>query len=200
MVAETAATTGTSRATVFHIWTQANQVCHSVICFWICTLVLWFHVMPCVNNKGPDTFCTEFTYSSSCDLMPNLAAFRQVFPHSQTAGTTTEICTSVIKFSLSWCYNSLWDLAHSTVLFHTSLSTAILLQFWIYIFPRSTLSLSSHLNLGLPTLLTAIGLHSVILFNFLSLSILTICPIHHILCAVIYLTISACLISKSISS
>ena len=123
-----------------------------------------------------------------------------VFPHSQTAGTITEICASIITFSLSWRYNSLWALAYSTVLFHVSLSIAILLQFWIYIFPRSTLTLSSHLDLGLPTLLTAIGLHSVILFTSLSLSILTICPIHHILCAIIYLTTSACLISKSISS
>jgi hypothetical protein len=77
VVAETAATTGKSIATVFHIWTEANQVCCSVICVWIGTLVLWFHVVPCVNNEGPDTSCTEFTYSSSYDFMPNLAAFRR---------------------------------------------------------------------------------------------------------------------------
>jgi len=188
------ATTGRSTATVCHIWTEAKQVCRSVICLCICTLPLWFHLVPCVHNEGPDTFCTEFTYSSSYDLMPNLAAFRHISClkhrwsfHSQTAGTATEICVSVIKFSLSWCYNSLWGLAYSAVLFHASLSIAILLQFWIYIFIRSALTLSSHLKLGLPTLLTAIGLHSVILFTSLSLSILTICPIHHILCAVIYL-------------
>lgn len=91
-------------------------------------------------------------------------------------------------------------LACSTILFCASLSTAIVLQFWILVFPRSTLTSSSYPNLGLPILLTAIGLHSVILFSILSLSILTICPIHLILCAFIYLTISACLISRSISS
>jgi hypothetical protein len=169
-------------------------------------MVLWFHVMPCVHNEGQDTSCTGFTYSSSYNFMPNLATFRCIccLTHrwsflSQTACATTEICASVIKFPLSWHYN-LWDLAYSTILFHVSLSIAILLQFWTYNFPRSDLTSSSHLNLGVPTLLTVTGLYYVILLTSLSLSILTICPIHHILCAVIYLTISARVISKSILS
>ena len=61
---------------------------------------------------------------------------------------------------------------------------------------------SSHLNLVLPILLIAIGLHSVIIIivTVLSVSIFTIYSIHLILCAFIYITISVCLISKSISS
>ena len=55
-----------------------------------------------------------------------------------------------------------------------------------------------HLNLSLPILPTADGLHSVILFTILSISILTICSTHLILCAFIHLTV--CLIHKSISS
>ena len=53
---------------------------------------------------------------------------------------------------------------------------------------------SSHLDLSLPILLTVTGLHSVLLFTVLSLSILTISrPIHLILRAVMNLNISACL-------
>ena len=103
-------------------------------------------------------------------------------------------------FFFSWHYNSLWVLACSTIFFHAYLSIAILLKFWIFIFPRSPTTLSSHLNLSVPALLTANVLHSVTLFTVLSLSILTICPIHLILCAFIYLTVSACLIRKPISS
>ena len=103
-------------------------------------------------------------------------------------------------FLFSWHYNSLWVLACSTIIFHTSLSLAIWLQFWTFIFPRSPLTLSSHLNLSLPAILTATVLHNLTLFIALSLSILTICPTNLILCAFIYLTTCACLISKSISS
>ena len=75
-----------------------------------------------------------------------------------------------------------------------------LTQFWIFIYSRFALTSSSHLHLGLSILVTAIGLSSVILFTVHSLSIFTICPTHHIFCAFIYLTISARLISKYISS
>ena len=68
-----------------------------------------------------------------------------------------------------------------------------------FIFPSSALTSPSHLKLHLPILLTAIGLHSIILFTVSSLSSLTICPVHLILCAFMNLTTSACLISKSIS-
>lgn len=76
--------------------------------------------------------------------------------------------------SCSCRYNSLWALACSTVLFHASLSIAVLLQFWSFIFPRSALIASSHLNLGLP-ILTTTGIHPVTLSTVLPLSILTTC-------------------------
>jgi hypothetical protein len=75
-----------------------------------------------------------------------------------------------------------------------------LTQFWVFIFSRFALTSSSHLHLGLPILLTAIGLRSVILYTLLSLPIFTIFPTHLILCAFIYLTIPVCLISNYISS
>ena len=104
-------------------------------------------------------------------------------------------------FSFPWHYFSLWALTCLTIIFHASLSIAILLQFWILIFPRSSLtSSSSHINLALPILPTAVGLHPLILFAVFSLSILTICPFHLIHCARLYLNISAWLISKPFSS
>jgi len=62
-----------------------------------------------------------------------------------------------------------------------------LAQFSIFIFSRFALTSSSHHHLGLSILLTAIGLHSVILFTVHSLSIFTICQTHPILCAFIYI-------------
>jgi hypothetical protein len=78
--------------------------------------------------------------------------------------------------SSQWRYYTSCLTACSTVLFHSSLSIAILLQFQILIFPTAPLTPSSYLYLWLPILLTAIGLHSFIIFTVLSLSILTICP------------------------
>lgn len=89
-------------------------------------------------------------------------------------------------------------LACSKILFQASLSIAMFLQFWIFVVPRSCLISTSHLNLNLPILFTAIGLHSVDIV--LSLSSLTICPIHVVLCAFAYLILSACWISKPLSS
>ena len=99
-------------------------------------------------------------------------------------------------FFFSWHYNSLlsFGLLNNFLLWlsiHSHLSP-------IFIFPRSPLTLSSHLNLSVPAFLIATVLHSVTLFTILSLPILTICPTHLIHCAFIYLTV--CLISKSISS
>jgi hypothetical protein len=37
-------------------------------------------------------------------------------------------------FFFPWRYNSLWGLVFSKILFHASLSTTILVQFWIFIF------------------------------------------------------------------
>ena len=87
-----------------------------------------------------------------------------------------------------------------TTFFYASLSIAISLHFWVFMFPRSALISSSHLNLGLPNFRTAVGFRSVIIFSALYLYIHKICPDHLILGAFVYLTISACLISKSVSS
>jgi hypothetical protein len=67
-------------------------------------------------------------------------------------------------------------------------------------FSQNSPTSSFQLNLGLPILLNKIGLHSAVLFTALYLPILTICTIHLIPCAFMYLTTFACLISKSISS
>ena len=91
--------------------------------------------------------------------------------------------------SSSWHYNSLWVLAYSAILFHSSPSIAILLQFWIFIFPRTCLTSSSHLDLCPPILLAAIGLHSVIRFTVLCLATFAIWPIHLILCTSLRLTL-----------
>lgn len=84
---------------------------------------------------------------------------------------------------------------------HASPSIAILLQFWIFGFTRSSLTSPSHPNLSLP-ILTVIGLQSVILSTVLSSFSLSICTISLILCAFTYLStrISSYLISKSVSS
>jgi hypothetical protein len=75
-------------------------------------------------------------------------------------------------------------------------SIAILVHFWIFIFSSSAHLSSYHLNLCLPILLTGIDIHSVILFTLLSLSVLTTCPTHRIICALIYLTV--CLTSQHV--
>jgi len=101
--------------------------------------------------------------------------------------------------SFPWRYKSVWVLVCSTILLHAFLSIAILLQFWTLILPISSLISSSNLNLGVP-ILTAIGLHFVILLTVFYLSALTthVCLIRLILCARVYRTITACLNSKSI--
>jgi hypothetical protein len=161
--------------------------------------------MPYVNNDGPDTSCTEFTHSSSYDLTSNLAAFRHISClkhrwsfHTNSRYNYWNLCLShQILPLLALQFFVRFGLLNSSLpcFFIHSHFTPILNLY----FSQIRLTLPSYLNLGLPTLLPAFGLPSVILFTSLSLSILTICPIHHILCAVIYLTISACLISKSIS-
>jgi len=93
------------------------------------------------------------------------------------------------------CYNRLFVLPYSTIPFYSPLSTTILLQFWIFSFPTTSLTSSSHLTLCLPTL-TATDYS----FRRTFLSIFTIRPIHLIFCAFIYLTICARLVSNSICS
>jgi hypothetical protein len=86
----------------------------------------------------------------------------------------------------------------STDLFHASLPIVIVLDNWIFIFPRSFVTSPAYLNLCLPVVLTMNGLHSATLVIVPSLPNFTICLIHFILCVFIYVTVSECLISQSI--
>jgi len=43
-----------------------------------------------------------------------------------------------INFVFCWHYNSFWVSDYSTILFHVFLTIAIMLQFCIFIFPKST--------------------------------------------------------------
>jgi len=85
-------------------------------------------------------------------------------------------------FGVLRSYNCLFVSPYSKIPFYSSLPTTILLQFWIFSFPTTSLTSSSHLTLCLPILLTATD------YTELSLSIFTICPIYLIFYAFIYLT------------
>jgi hypothetical protein len=91
-------------------------------------------------------------------------------------------------------YNRLFVLPYSTIPLYSSLSTAILLQFWIFSCPTSLTS-SSHLTLCLP-ILTAndYTFHRTFLIHFYN----TPNPSHFL--RFIYLTICARLVSKYICS
>ena len=99
---------------------------------------------------------------------------------------------SVPLFSFCWCCNPFWVLACSTVFFHVSVSLATLLQSWILINTRSSVTSPSQLNLGLP-ISTAVSPPSPILFAVFSSSNFTICPIRLILCNSYLSTTSPCL-------
>ena len=83
-------------------------------------------------------------------------------------------CPSWSLSFFSGRYNSLWALTCSTILFRASLSKASLLPFSNFFLPTSFLTSSSPPKVGLQILLTEIGLHSVILFKIVSLSILKV--------------------------
>lgn len=70
-------------------------------------------------------------------------------------------------FFFSWHQNSFWVLACSTIIFHVSISTAILFQFWIFILPISALTSPSSLNQSLVLQLVS----TLLLFSPLSLCI-----------------------------
>jgi len=57
------------------------------------------------------------------------------------------LCSAAFFFS--WRWNSNWVVVCSTALFHVSLSLAVLLQLWLFILPRYSLTPSSVLNLRL---------------------------------------------------
>jgi hypothetical protein len=67
-------------------------------------------------------------------------------------------------------------------------------------FVRSSMTFSYHRCLGFPTALVPIGFQSNSFPVGLAWSILWICPGHLILCALMYLTISASSINLSIST
>jgi len=99
-------------------------------------------------------------------LMYHAQPYAILMSKTQRTNTVHAKCqiNNHLFFPFSWRYNSPWVLACSTILLHASLSIPILIHFCIFIFPTSSLTSSSHLNLGLPILLTETGLHSVILF------------------------------------
>jgi len=86
-------------------------------------------------------------------------------------------------------YNPWWVLACFMISFHNLLSLHFSLQFLTFIFFRSSSTWSSHLSLGLPTVLDERGSHSVTFLTILIVSILITCAAHRNLCDFINLTI-----------
>ena len=74
---------------------------------------------------------------------------------------------NIFFFFFSRRYNPWWVLACFTISFHNLLSLQFSLQFLTFVSFKSSSTLSSHLNLGLPTCLDEHGSHSV---NFLVIS------------------------------
>jgi len=103
----------------------------------------------------------ELLRQSPCAMAGVIA----IFISCGSLPSETYNCPSWSLSFFSGRYNSLRALSCSTFLFRASLSKASLLQFSIFILPTSYLTSSSLLNVGLPILLTEIGLHSVILFT-----------------------------------
>ena len=77
-----------------------------------------------------------------------------------------------------WLYIPCRTLASFTANFHSSLLCAPILQFVTPILLWSSLTSSTHLNLGLPTLLLSSGVFWYNLFTTLSSLILSTCPSH----------------------
>ena len=95
--------------------------------------------------------------------------------------------------------NPLWGFAFSAKSLQVLLSLAVSFQFLTFSFFRSSMTLSCHRCLGLPTDLVPIGFHSNSFLVWFAWSILWICPSYLILCALMNLTISAPSIKLSIS-
>ena len=83
---------------------------------------------------------------------------------------------SFIQLLLLQLYNYLWVLACPIISFHCFFSCTFCFQFFTPILPRSFLTSSSHLNLGLPFGLVAYGFHLYMILGILSFVILSTCP------------------------
>ena len=97
-------------------------------------------------------------------------------------------------------YNSLWVLACSIIPLHGFLSCAFFFQLFTLIFLKSSLTSSSHLNLGLPFGLVACGFHLQMFLTTLSSGILSTCPTQLSLLLLMCLAIFSWLIRFSSSS
>ena len=113
-----------------------------------------------------------------------------VLSHSNINGKYDGINRGNIFFFFSRRYNPWWVLACFTISFHNLLSLQFSLQFLTFVSFKSSSTLSSHLNLGLPTCLDEHGSHSVNFWTVLVVSILITCAAQRNLhCDFINLTI-----------
>jgi len=117
--------------------------------------------------------------------------FAQFLRQSVTCMRMSHPAYSIIIITIIWHNNRLWVFALSPKSLHALLSLPVSFQFLTSGFFRSSMTSSCHRCLGLPTGLVPIGLQSNSFLVGLAWSILWICPSHLILCALMYLTISA---------
>ena len=103
----------------------------------------------------------------------------------------------LLLLRLPQLYNSLWILACSIIPLHGFLSCAFCFQLFTPIFLKSSLTSSSHLNLGLPFGLVSCGFHLQMLLTTLSSEILSTCPTQLSLLLLMCLTIFSWLIRFS---
>jgi hypothetical protein len=107
---------------------------------------------------------------------------------SQTTNYVQRIIIIIIIIII-WHYNPLWVFAFSAKSLQVLLSLAVSFQFFTFSFFRSSMTSSCHRCLGLPNDLVPTGLQSHSFLVGLAWSILWICPIHFIRCALMNLTI-----------
>ena len=133
-----------------------------------------------LTMRRPDLGCSareekSYTYNSQLsNLLIKITYIRDVTArHSITSSACTARSSqrgTLLLLSLRLCVSS--GLLNSSLPRFSIHSR--LIPILNFIFPRSTLTSSSHPNLGLP-ILTTIGLHSATLFTVLPSSILTTC-------------------------
>ena len=133
-------------------------------------------------------------YNLSC-VTPYKASHPQ--PHCRSAAWWVIFKDSLL---LPQLYTSLWVLACSIIPLHGFFSCAFCFQLFTSIFLKSSLTSSSHLNLGLPFSLVACGFHLQMLLTTLSSGILSTCPTQLSLLLLMCLTIFSWLIRFSSSS
>jgi hypothetical protein len=100
----------------------------------------------------------------------------------------TNYVQRIIIIIIIWHYNRLWVFTFSAKSLQVLLSLAVFFQFFTFSFFRSSVT-SCHRYLGLPINLVPTGLQSHSFLVGLACSILWICPIHFILCALMNLII-----------